>query len=432
MHSFINPVIEAMVGLASLLSVFFIAWGGLMYITSSGDPQKLIRAKRLIIRSLIGLVIVIGASAVSLILNHAYGPVVTSSAQQLPQLSTIKPDPTSSSLIGVLLKAITGIFDVIVKSAAKPFIAALNYFTKATPLLTSNSSVMHLWVICTSIADGLMVLVLALIGFHVMGAEQFGLRDVNLQSLLPQILFTFVLMNTSIYLLDGIIELSNAMINALRAGTGNVTPWTSLYKLVSSTSDYSFVALIILVIFLIFTVILLIYYIGRIVALYLGAVLSPLIVLMWLVPSFRDFAENALKAYMATVFVLFIHVIILSLAGSLFLEVASGSKGSGDPIMPLLLGLATLVALIKTQGVLMQLNYASLGPKTARRLGGSFVNGISYLAISARSNFAGTLAPVSGSVSSGIKRLIPEAKAQQIGSASNKTSMGSKNNMGKS
>ena len=65
------------------------------------------------------------------------------------------------------------------------------------------------------------------------------------------------------------------------------------------------------------------------------------------------------------------------------------SNGSPDPVMSLLLGLATLIALIKTQGVLMQLNFASLGPRAARNLGGNFINGVSYLAVSSRYNHDG-------------------------------------------
>lgn len=392
-YSFVDPVIVSMIAFATLLCVFFIVWGGIAYITSSGNTQKLLRAKQIIIRALLGLIIVISASTIGLILEHAYGPATNHVSQQLPHLKVIKAASSSGGLVEILIKSITGVFDVIVESVARPFIDALSYFTKGTPLLTNNSSVMHLWVICSSLADGLMVIAIALIGFHVMSAEQLGLREVNLKTLVPQIIATFVVINTSIYLLDGVIELSNAMINALRAGVGNITPWHSLYMIVSGVTTYSLAALIILVIFLVFTVILLIYYIGRLVALYLGAVLSPLIVLMWLMPGMRDFAESALKTYLATIFVLFIHVIILALAGSLFADIGSGS-GAQNPIMSLLLGLATLVALIKTQGVLMQLNYSTLGPKTARRLGGSFINGISYLAITSRYSFAGNFPPL--------------------------------------
>ena len=404
--AFLSPVLASLGVLATLLCVFFLVWGGLAYITSTGDPAKLQRAKRMIFRSLAGLIIVLSAGTISLFLNHTYHAAAGAHTQSLPSLDSIKPVSGGGGLVGVLIKAITGVLVAIVETVAKPFIAALNYFTKATPLLTHNASVMHLWIICTGIADSLLVLTVALIGFHVMGAEHLGLREVNLSSMLPQLLFVFVLINSSVYILDGVIELSNIMIATLRAGMGSATPWQELLKIVNGASAYSLAALIIFVIFLVFCVVLLIYYIARIVTIYLGAVLAPIIILVWLIPGFRDFAENALKTYLTSVFVLFVHVIILALAGSLFASVVAGPGGSPDPIMSLLLGLATLTALIKTQGVLAQLNFASLGPRTARRLGASFINGVSYFALSSRQTLASTF----NSVGEGSLNMMPEPK----------------------
>lgn len=412
-HSFAIPVLSGLGVLATLVCTFFIVWGGLAYITSSGNPNKLARSKHMLFRAVIGLVIVLSASAISLILTHTYSSSVPSAAQKLPTLGSIKPTAASGGLVGVLIKAIAGVMADIVETVGKPFIAALSYFTKSTPLLTHSSSVMHLWAVCAGIADALMALVIALIGFHVMSGEYLGLRDISLSMIVPQLILSFILINTSIYLLDGAIELSNVMINAVRSGIGaSSTPWQALLAVVAGASRYSLAALIIFVIFLVFSVILLIYYIGRIVTLYLGAVLAPLLILLWLIPSFRDFTENAFKAYLSTVFVLFIHVVILSLAGSLFLGVANSGSGSTspDPIMSLLLGLATLIALIKTQGVLMQLNYASIGPRTARRIGTNFINGVSYLALNAKMYYSSTVAPALSNAGVAAANLAPQAR----------------------
>lgn len=419
-HGFVVPILASLSGLATLLCTFFLVWGGLAYITSSGDPGKLAHAKHMLSRAMLGLVIVLAASAISLILTHTFVSSAVSTSQKLPTLAAIKPVSASGGLVEVLIKAIAGMMAVIVETVGKPFILALSYFTKSTPLLTHSASVMHLWLICTGLADGLLVLVIALLGFHVMSGEYIGLKDISLSSLVPQLLLVFVLINTSIYLLDGAIELSNTMILAIRAGAGNITPWQSLLKVVSGASGYSLAALIVFVIFLVFSVILIIYYIGRIVALYLGAVLSPLLILLWLLPSFRDFVENALKAYLSTIFVLFIHVIILTLAGSLFLGVVSSGNSSPDPIMSLLLGLATLIALIKTQGVLMQLNYASLGARSARRLGSNFINGVSYLALTASYAYSSSVAPALSAAGGGVRKVLPEAKSK-INRSSNST-----------
>ncbi|MGH7238595.1 MAG: hypothetical protein ACREHG_00865, partial [Candidatus Saccharimonadales bacterium] len=93
-----------------------------------------------------------------------------------------------------------------------------------------------------------------------------------------------------------------------------------------------------------------------------------------------DFATSAIKTYLVTIFVLFVHVVILMLAASIFTSRASGSaSGQPDPLMALVVGLATLTALLKTQGFMAQLSYMSIGPKTARRLGTQLVSSLSSM-----------------------------------------------------
>jgi len=140
-----------------------------------------------------------------------------------------------------------------------------------------------------------------------------------------------------------------------------------------------------MIVFLILAVILLVYYVGRLVTLYIGAVLSPLVFMMLLIPGFKDFAVNAIKTYISTIFVLFVHVVILILAASIFAGLISSDTHSADPIMALIVGLATIIALLKTQGLMMQFSYASIGPKTARKLGSQFVNSVSLITSKTRS-----------------------------------------------
>jgi len=109
-------------------------------------------------------------------------------------------------------------------------------------------------------------------------------------------------------------------------------------------------------------------------------VLSPLVILVWLVPGFRDFSETAIKTYITTIFTLFVHVVILMLAASLFTGMSSTSGNNvPDTLMAMIVGLATIMALLKTQGVMMQFSYVSGGARNARKLGGQFMNGVSYM-----------------------------------------------------
>jgi len=351
--------------------------------TSSGDPEKLANSKKLIKDCLIGVVLIIAAASITAILKHAYGSQPNISTQQLPNLASVKPDSTSLGLVGLLIDAITGVLKDVIQSIGKPIIGALNYFTSGTPLLANNSSVFSLWLIAVAIADVLFVLIVSLLGFHVMSASTLGIDELDIKQLLPQIILTFLVLNSSIFIIDTIITLSNGMIDAIKAGFDYSNVWTILGKLTDQSGSLGLASLLVMIIFLVLTFILLVYYVGRLVTLYLGAVLAPILVLLWLLPSFKDFASNAAKTYLSTIFVLFIHVIILLLASSIFAGLVSqSSANSSNTIMTLVVGMSTLIALIKTQGVLAQLNYASIGPKSIRKLSSQFVRGLSSSSLS--------------------------------------------------
>jgi len=229
------------------------------------------------------------------------------------------------------------------------------------------------------LADVLFILVVALLGFHVMSYATFGLEEIEFKHMLPRLALIFLLINTSIFAVDAIIGLSNGMIHALQAGFPSQSVWDVLKNVTESSRGLGLAALLIMVVFLVLTVMLLVYYLIRLVVLYIGAVLAPVVLLVWLLPAFKDFAESAMKTYIMTIFVLFVHVVILQLAASIFAGMVVSTPGRQlDPLMAMLVGVATVLALLKTQGVMAHMSYASLGPRTARKLGGQLANVISY------------------------------------------------------
>ena len=69
-QSFIQSVIQALVTLAGLLAAGFFVMGGIHYITSSGNPEHLDKAKRTILFSALGLAVAIGAFVLSNIISQ--------------------------------------------------------------------------------------------------------------------------------------------------------------------------------------------------------------------------------------------------------------------------------------------------------------------------------------------------------------------------
>ena len=69
--NFITNVIQILVTVAGLLAVVFFVVGGIGYITSSGNPEKLDSSKKTLVYSAIGLAITIGAFVLSNIVSGA-------------------------------------------------------------------------------------------------------------------------------------------------------------------------------------------------------------------------------------------------------------------------------------------------------------------------------------------------------------------------
>lgn len=380
MRDYVAPTIKVLASLASIASVFFIVHAGYLYMTSSGKPEQLDHAKHVLKNAILGLVIVLAAFTITNILTGAYSATQNTSSATLPSLQAIPPNEVDNGLIDILIKAAVGFLNNIIQAVATPFLAALEFFTKSTPLMASNPSVFNFWLAMVGISDLLLVIVVALLGFHVMSASTFGLDELEFKHLLPRIGLIFLIMNTSIFMIDGIIALSNVLIDAVGKISGASTVWATLTEVLKQASAQSLAALILMLAFLIVSVVLLVFYVARLVGLFIGAVLSPLVAMVWLIPGFRDFAETAFKTYIVTIFVLFVHVVILQLSASLFTGLSSASGNDvPDTLMAMIVGLATILALLKTQGVMMQFSYVSMGARNMRKLGGQFLNGVNYL-----------------------------------------------------
>lgn len=380
-REWVLPAVQNIASLAAVVAVFLIMYSGYMYITSRGNPERMENAKSLLKKTAIGLVIVLGAVVLTSILTHAYGTPQNPTNASMPNLQAIEPKSESNGWLDMIINAITGVLVKIINGAATPFLNALDFFTKSTPAMASNQSVFNFWLAMVGIADVLFILVVALVGFHVMSASALGFDEVDMRHLWPRLLLIFALMNSSIFLIDGIIGVSNVLITAVGQISGASSVWETLTGVVEKTSGLGLAALLIMVLFVLFSVVLLVYYVARLVTLYLGAVLSPLVALLWLVPGFRDFAETAFKTYITTIFVLFVHVVILQLSASLFagMATASGENAVPDTLMAMVTGIATIYMLLKTQGTMMQFSYMSMGARNMKKLGGQFINGVTHI-----------------------------------------------------
>ena len=69
-QTFLQSIIGVLVTLSGLVASLFFVWGGVGYITSSGNPESLDRSKKTILYSAVGLTIVLAAFVLSNIVTQ--------------------------------------------------------------------------------------------------------------------------------------------------------------------------------------------------------------------------------------------------------------------------------------------------------------------------------------------------------------------------
>lgn len=372
--NFSNDSLTGIIIIASVAAVFFLIRGGYIYITSTGNPTALQEAKNTIKKAIVGLVIILGASLFTSILSHSFNSPAPGGGATAINLSPIQPEEADGTLAQLLLNAVSGFLKHIVQSATKPVMDAIIGFLTNTPVLSTNSVVFNFWLVIVGITDSLFVLVVALLGFHVMSASAFGFEELSLKELFPKIGLSFLLANTSIFLIDWFIKLCTVMIHTVLNATGGINnAWImnafDPATILSETT--ALITLIFLVVFIVLAVVLLLFYISRLMILAFGAVISPIVCLLWLVPKMTGFAESAAKAYLVTIFSLFVHVILIQLACS-FLTIP-GQVGS-NPFIAALVGIALFSLLLKSTSMMIQLVLTSQTSGMFRKFSSQVLN----------------------------------------------------------
>lgn len=359
--------------IASISAVFFLIRGGYLYITSTGKPEALEEAKKTIRNALLGLVLVIAANGiVSLLQGALVGNGDSSTITNLPltQIESVKPN---EGLTQVLIDAVNGFIQNIVESSTKPVVDGIMTLLTTTPELLTNATIVKFWLIMLGITDTLFVLVVALLGLQFMSASTFGFEEIEFKHLLPRIGLAFLGTNVSLFLADYAVKACNALVSGVISATGGlnhawVTNAITLQNITTGTAPL--ITLIFLLLFLIVAIVLLLMYISRLIVIALGAVLSPFIFLLWTLPKTADFAEMAIKSYLVSVFMIFIHVVTIQLAGS-FLALPEQTNNS---LISIAVAIGLLLTLLKIPSFLMQLILFSRSVGTVKHMGSQIIN----------------------------------------------------------
>lgn len=340
--------------------------------TSSGSPDGIESAKKTIKQALIGLLIVLSAGFIIGVFNQAFNAPGGSGSTtvNIPQIESVKP---SDGLTQVLIDAVSGFMQNLVESSTKPIVDGIISYLTTTPSLLDNSVVFKFWTVTLGITDSLFLVVVALVGLHFMSATSFGFEEVELRQLLPRLGLAFLGANTSLFLADYVVQACNVMVKTVIDATGGLTDaWvvSAINPTTYITGNTPLITLVFLVIFLVVSIVLLLLYVSRLIMIFLGAVMAPLMFLLWALPKFSDFATASFKTYFVTVFMAFVHVVIIQLA-SAFLTLPGNSTNS---LVSIAVAIGLFFTLLKVPSVMMQLVLYTSGTNIFKRVGGQIMN----------------------------------------------------------
>lgn len=77
LNTILSNVISVILSLVGVIFIVFIVYAGYLWMTASGNEQKSDKAKEIIRQSIIGLIVVIGAYAISFFLIKIFGSQLT-------------------------------------------------------------------------------------------------------------------------------------------------------------------------------------------------------------------------------------------------------------------------------------------------------------------------------------------------------------------
>jgi hypothetical protein len=371
-----NDTLSIITLISTAAAVFFLIRGGYLYLTSSGNPQALEQAKKTIKQALIGLVIVLAAGVLVSVFRNAVNSNTSGGeapGYELSQIDSVKP---SDGLTQVLIDAVASFMQNIVESATKPIVDGVMGYLTTTPSLLGNPVIVKFWLVSLGIVDSLFVIVVALLGFHFMSAGSLGFEEIELKFLLPRIGLAFLGANVSLFLADYAVLTCNTLVKAILDSTGGLNhAWVvnAIDPVTVISGNTPLITLIFLVLFLIIAIVLLLMYISRLIMISLGAVLSPFVFLIWTLPKFADTAEMAVKTYLVSVFMIFVHTVVIRLAGA-FLALPESSENS---LISIAIAIGLFLTLLKVPDLMMQAVLYTSRSGALKKVGGQIINVIS-------------------------------------------------------
>ena len=216
-----------------------------------------------------------------------------------------------------------------------------------------NTVVLAFWHTVVAIADSALAIIVCWAGYNSIVGPAAGVRYHEARQVLPRLALAALAVNLSLLVTQTMIDLNNALSAIVTAPFDNLVNLLAL-NIRSGPNAAASVALILL--FLAFGVVglfLVIQMVVRLAMLDVLIVTAPLGLVCWVLPQTHAWAHLWTRAFISTVFVQFLQVLVLGLGGGLLVFFPADNPFGA--VMDLVIGIATLYLTLKIPAFLRSL-----------------------------------------------------------------------------
>lgn len=266
-------------------------------------------------------------------------------AQFLSRIREMAWQEVAGEMLKLVLLEICRVFAEQLRQVINQFLASdFNVLTQTPAAMSYESQTVHdLWVKARNIANGGIFSIAVWGGVNVMVQHQLGSPYHTAMEFLPRLAVGAFLANTSLGWTSFLVELNNLFCQFVGgAGLPGVDRLAALQRF-----D---VVLVLAVVYYIVGLLLIAQMLLRLALVNLLIVVSPLAMLMWVLPQTQGWSRRWSSTFTGTVFTQFVQVTSLHLGGSLLDELQSGA--AEGKVVTALAGIATIFLTFKIPGLM--------------------------------------------------------------------------------
>lgn len=254
-----------------------------------------------------------------------------------------QPDNTGA-LTKLITEAINGFMSNIIEQGLNPILDFLGRYLFSTPDITAQGGLVGIWKTIRIITNALFILVAIVGAITIASRDHLNIDAYEIRVFAPRLVWGFIVSNLSLYACSFLIELNNGLVRAV-TGVGIDVKNLNLFKSIGTFSKTLAMAPFLSLIGLILLFMVAIIYTIRLGMIWVLTILSPLAFAFWVLPQTQFLMRIWSRAYISTVFVQFLHALILTVFLRLQFE---GSMAEG------LVSIAVLYLIVKIPKMLLQ------------------------------------------------------------------------------